>query len=482
MLPPTSQILAQALSAAIALAYGLALAGLWLQFRRAPMLAFARVFLMLGATSAAATLLAMSVQGLLFPKDAEAWMRVLALVTALTCGVTIMDAVLVTAARPQHRRALWVSSAILGLLIVAGSSVTGSWLSGVFPGSGTRAVLSGMVLSGMIVLWRSAHFPGRLLLGVALGFLLVRFSSGIAVGVLIPAEIRIDAQPVWFTILQLLCMMLAGFYATVALFALERDATVRERVQLERQLAQAQRIESLGRMAASVAHDFNNVLAAVLGATELASDPGASPTEQRASIAEIRDSVEVGRRLTQQFTKFARPSDSDITDFSPLDSLRGLLPMLQRVAGPAVEIRLDILVAGITDALTLRADRAQFEQLFLNLTANARDAMPGGGTLSIHCSLVEERRTSPRASTLKKGSVLTITVTDTGGGIPLDVIEHVFEPFFTTKSAAGGSGLGLATAFATVQHAGGLLTVASREGVGTTFTIRLPVTAPGSRL
>jgi signal transduction histidine kinase len=152
--------------------------------------------------------------------------------------------------------------------------------------------------------------------------------------------------------------------------------------------------------------------------------------------------------------------------------------MLQRVAGPEVDVRLESLVAGTAGALTLRTDPGQFEQLFLNLTANARDAMPGGGTLRISCSLEEERRTSPRVSTLKKGSYLAISVTDTGAGIPLDVIDHVFEPFFTTKGASGGSGLGLATAFAYVQHAGGLLTVASRERVGTTFTIRLPVNAP----
>ena len=228
-------------------------------------------------------------------------------------------------------------------------------------------------------------------------------------------------------------------------------------------LAQTQRLEALGRIAGGIAHDFNNWLTVLQGSAHEALDPGLSDAERRSAVEEIQQVTGHAQRLTRQLLTFARQQT-----FEPkVVDLNGLLaeaaPILRRLAGDRVtlEIRPG---AGLPP---LFADPSQLEQLVSNLLTNARNAMPSGGTVTIATSSAAERLAEPGAD-----SAVQLTVSDTGEGIDESVLPHIFEPFFTTS--ADGTGLGLATCYGIVHRAGGRITVQSRLGAGTTFTVVLP--------
>jgi nitrogen-specific signal transduction histidine kinase/FixJ family two-component response regulator len=246
---------------------------------------------------------------------------------------------------------------------------------------------------------------------------------------------------------------------------------VTERKRLEEQLRQSQKMEAVGRLAGGVAHDFNNLLMVMSGAADLALEalPEGHPT--RAELVEITDAAQRGASLTRQLLVFSRrqviePRFLDVN--AVIGNVRG---MLQRLVGE------DVHIVQITDAApaSVLADGGQLEQILMNLAANARDAMPRGGTLTIKTARVTisdgDERPSPG---VPPGTYVEFTVSDTGVGMDADVKAHLFEPFFTTKPTGEGTGLGLAAVYGIVQQSGGHIVVSSEPGRGTTVTILLP--------
>ena len=253
--------------------------------------------------------------------------------------------------------------------------------------------------------------------------------------------------------------------------------------QLETQLHQSQRLENLGQLAGGVAHDFNNLLAVILNyasfvAEELAAPPESDWPERlesaRSDIRQITLAAERAAALTRQLLAFARrevirPQVLDLDNV-----ITGVEEMLRRTLGAHVKL-VTTLGGGLWPVL---ADPGQLEQVLVNLVVNARDAMPHGGTLTIDTSnITVDDDTIAGGSTSEPGRHVRLRVSDTGTGMTADVLERVFEPFFTTKEAGTGTGLGLATAYGIISQADGRIQIYSEQGIGTTFSIMLPVTA-----
>lgn len=247
---------------------------------------------------------------------------------------------------------------------------------------------------------------------------------------------------------------------------------VTQRKQLELQLNQAQKMESLGQLAGSVAHDFNNVLAAILGFGELLADTFESTDPRAADTAEILKAAESGRRLTQQLLAFSRqqPLEPKLVNVNDIVQTSGAL--LRQLLGKGITLE-TVLAPTLA---RVYADAGQLQQVLVNLAVNARDAMPGGGRLLIQTS--EEVRQGNdllvRGRPIPPGSYVMLVVTDTGTGMPPDLIARIFEPFFTTKGPDKGTGLGLSTVYGIVRQSGGFIDVTSSPGRGTTFHIGLP--------
>jgi nitrogen-specific signal transduction histidine kinase/CheY-like chemotaxis protein len=253
------------------------------------------------------------------------------------------------------------------------------------------------------------------------------------------------------------------------LLSITRDLTQQRR--LEAQLQQAQRLESVGRLAGGVAHDFNNMLSVILGeaAVLAAGLPPDHPAQE--SVREIVHAGERSRDLTRQLLAFSRKQA-----ISPrvvgLDALlEAARPTLLRLLGEDVALAFEPAV----DLGTVRLDPGQFDQVLVNLAANARDAMPRGGRLTLRTAGVTlDAARPPALQALPPGGYALLTVSDDGQGMDAETLAHLFEPFFTTKAAGKGTGLGLATAYGIVRQSGGAILVASAPGQGTTFSIYLP--------
>jgi PAS domain S-box-containing protein len=258
--------------------------------------------------------------------------------------------------------------------------------------------------------------------------------------------------------------------AIASYVAVRRDVT--RQLELEAELHQAQKLDTVGRLAAGVAHDFNNLLSVILGCGELAL-AGLAPGDPTASdVEEIVGAARRGAALTRQLLTFtqkhvARPERVDVAR-----SVSDLERMLRRVLREDVKLRL-ALEPGLGAVLI---DPAQLEQVLVNLVVNARDALPGGGLVAIAASAVELGASEVNGHA---GPHVRLTVTDDGVGMDEATRAHIFEPFFTTKGPGKGTGLGLSTVYGIVRQAGGRVAVWSAPGLGTTFTIDLPCT-PGS--
>jgi PAS domain S-box-containing protein len=250
---------------------------------------------------------------------------------------------------------------------------------------------------------------------------------------------------------------------------------VTEQLKLEQQLAQAQRMETVGQLAGGVAHDFNNLLTPILGYSEIMVEdlPEGSPIREPAET--IHRAASRARELTQQLLAFSRKQLLTMRSVDLNDVVLQAIAMLQRT------IREDIQVTATlaSKATTVRADAGQLQQVLLNLAINAQDAMEAAGQLKFCASEVTvDEDLAARRPGLRTGPHVQLTVTDTGSGIDADTMSHVFEPFFTTKGVGKGTGLGLATVFGIVQQHRGQIWVESILGQGTTFTILLPSALP----
>lgn len=252
------------------------------------------------------------------------------------------------------------------------------------------------------------------------------------------------------------------------LFGIAADVTERRR--LEGRLLQAQRTSAIGLLAASVAHDFNNVLTAILGQARLLADDLSDPRHRR-EMEQIHRSAERGTELTRQLLMFSRTQSPTDTILGLNDVIEEVTSMLRRLLGAHVELHSDL----DADAPAVRVDRTQLEQLILNLVMNARDAMPDGGRIDVRtkrASLLGEERFRGEAPVA--GVYALLTVTDTGTGIDERVKARMFDPFFTTKARGEGTGLGLATVSTIVKRYGGYLDVRSALGAGSVFHVYLP--------
>jgi two-component system cell cycle sensor histidine kinase/response regulator CckA len=252
--------------------------------------------------------------------------------------------------------------------------------------------------------------------------------------------------------------------AVVGVLGVYQDVTDRKR--LEEQLRQAQKMEAIGRLAGGIAHDFNNLLTIIVGNTHLLRElpPGAVDAPQL--IDDIHDAADRAAALTRQLLTFSRrhPSRPEVVDLSEI--VGGLAGLLRRLLGERISVRTQLA----SDPIRVRADRGQLEQVVMNLAVNARDAMPGGGTLTIMTSSV----TTPAGPGSLVTRIARLTMSDSGVGMTDEVKARIFEPFFTTKDPSKGTGLGLATVYGIVEQAGGHIEVESAPGAGTTFRIGLP--------
>jgi two-component system, cell cycle sensor histidine kinase and response regulator CckA len=262
----------------------------------------------------------------------------------------------------------------------------------------------------------------------------------------------------------------------------ERQGARRDKANLEAQLQQAQRLESLGQLAGGVAHDFNNLLAVILNYASFVSeelgDATASDWSQRnvsarSDIAQIQQAARRAATLTHQLLAFARQEVTRPQVLSLNDVVGGVEDMLRRTIGENVQ-----LVTSLADGLwPVLADPGRLEQVLVNLAVNARDAMPGGGTVTIDTANVTvDANSVAGGSPARQGRNVRLRVSDTGTGMPPEVAEHAFEPFFTTKSKGAGTGLGLATVFGILSQADGHIQIYSEHEKGTTISITLPVT------
>ena len=238
----------------------------------------------------------------------------------------------------------------------------------------------------------------------------------------------------------------------------------------EERLRHAQKMEAIGRLAGGVAHDFNNLLTAIIGyADMIAMD--SRQDNVRLEAEQIRKAGEQAASLTRQLLAFSRkqilqPRVIDL--FALVDDMKKLL---QRVIGEHIELRVE--TSG--EEARVRADATQLEQVVLNLAVNARDAMPQGGVVRVHVGRATVDQTLTDGSlALTPGEYVTLTVEDAGCGMDAQTRARIFEPFFTTKNPGKGTGLGLATVYGVVQQSGGIVTVRSSPGEGSTFIVYLP--------
>jgi signal transduction histidine kinase/CheY-like chemotaxis protein len=251
------------------------------------------------------------------------------------------------------------------------------------------------------------------------------------------------------------------------------EADVTERVKLEDQLRHAQKMEAIGQLAGGVAHDFNNILTAVIGYSDLLLTRMGAGDSNRHAVEEIRKGADRAAGLTRQLLAFGRRATTQPRLLDPNDAIRDLEPMLRRLVGEDVQFRMSLSPS----VGKIRIDPTHFEQIIVNLAVNARDALPGGGTIRIETESTD-RPESPLEG-IPAGRMARLVFSDDGVGIPPEVRDHIFEPFFTTKEAGRGTGLGLATVYGIVRQHHGAIDVASEPGKGTSFEILLPEAAGG---
>jgi PAS domain S-box-containing protein len=259
----------------------------------------------------------------------------------------------------------------------------------------------------------------------------------------------------------------------------ERKQAEEEQSKLREQLRQAQKLESVGRLAGGVAHDFNNLLTVINGYADILLKELTPPDPMHEMIGEIRKAGQRAADLTRQLVLLSRKPVTQASEVNLNDIITEVQKMLARVIG--VDIRLESVLSPSLGCVL--ADPGQLHQILMNLVVNARDAMPGGGTLLIETRNVDlDDGYVEQHAEVKPGPYVQLKVSDTGIGMTKDAMSHLFEPFFTTKKPGEGTGLGLATVYGIVKQSGGSVWVYSEPGQGATFTIYLPRIEFGANL
>jgi two-component system cell cycle sensor histidine kinase/response regulator CckA len=254
---------------------------------------------------------------------------------------------------------------------------------------------------------------------------------------------------------------------------------VTERLQLEKQLVQAQKFEAIGQLAGGIAHDFNNMIGAIIGWADLGIEETDSGSRIRRHFEKVRQQADRAAALTKQLLAFARRQILEPRTIDLNQVAVETLGLLENVIGSNIEIKASLA----PDLAVVRADPVQIEQVLMNLCINARDAMPEGGSLMVETGNATLDRDfcafQPHAH---PGAYAVLSVADTGTGMDRATLDRIFEPFFTTKELGKGTGLGLATVYGIVTQHGGFLQVHSEVGRGTTFRAYFPVSTEAPKV
>ena len=253
----------------------------------------------------------------------------------------------------------------------------------------------------------------------------------------------------------------------LTVFAVDRT----ESKTLEVQLAQSQKMQAVGQLASGIAHDFNNVLTPIIGFADLLLAKMRPTDPAFADIMNIKQNANRAANLVRQLLAFSRKQTLQPKVHSLTDAMSDLGNLLGRVLGEKVELK----ISHSRDLGLVLVDIHQFEQVIINLAVNARDAMPRGGTLFVSTkNISEEESRAVLRGPMPPGEYVVCEVTDTGSGIPANIVEKIWEPFFSTKEVGKGTGLGLSTVYGIVKQTGGFIYCDSEIGKGTTFSIYLP--------
>ncbi len=247
-----------------------------------------------------------------------------------------------------------------------------------------------------------------------------------------------------------------------------RDVT--QELERERQQAESNRLEAIGRLAGGVAHDFNNLLTVVMAACSFVLDHEGLPGDLRSDLDSASEAARRGSELTRQLLAFSRQEPLQLASLAPGEELERIGKVLERMVGEDVLLEVDVA----DDCWPIRADRTQFERVLLNLVANARSAMPDGGRVRLRASNAGAESLDDEMQLPATQDFVQIVVDDDGVGMDETTCGQVFEPYFTTRRAQGGTGLGLATVYGIVVHSGGAVSLRSEVGKGTTVTIHWP--------
>ncbi len=250
----------------------------------------------------------------------------------------------------------------------------------------------------------------------------------------------------------------------------ELKAEMQRREETQAQLVRTQRMEAFGQLTGGVAHDFNNLLTVITGNLELL-DMRVEDEKARTLLKRAQDAAEMGARLTSRLLTFARRRQFSTAPLNLNEQVMGMVDLLRRTIGEDVDLN-----ARLAPRLwTVRADPSEIENAVLNLAINARDAMPKGGRLVIEtANILAEDGQIGTIDRLPAGDYVRLSVSDSGAGMPTDVVSRAFEPFFTTKQPGKGTGLGLSTIYGFVQQSGGTATIYSEVGLGSTVSLYLP--------
>jgi two-component system, cell cycle sensor histidine kinase and response regulator CckA len=246
----------------------------------------------------------------------------------------------------------------------------------------------------------------------------------------------------------------------------------RQRRRLEQQVHQLQRFEAIGRLAGGVAHDFNNVIGAIMGWADIGVQAAEHHSELQDKFLKIRSQADRASALTRQLLAFARRQTLEPCNTNLNELAKEEISLLRNVIGERIEIEMNLA----DDLSIIWADPGQIEQVLMNLCLNARDAMPNGGRLLIETQNVTVGEDSHKVQSFgAHGSYVLLKVMDSGGGMDAETLAHIFEPFFTTKEVGRGTGLGLATVYGIVKQHKGFIDVESSVGKGTAFRVYLPL-------
>ncbi len=247
-------------------------------------------------------------------------------------------------------------------------------------------------------------------------------------------------------------------------------ADVSEARELRSQLAHTEKLDSIGRLAGTIAHDFNNVLTTIVGAADLLRSSIPEGSVDRHEVEQILEAAERARTLTRQLLTFSRARVTDPRIIDVDAAVQRSVQFLRRSLGERIALTADLSAEGAT----VRLGDGQIEQVLMNLGINARDAMPEGGTVTVRTRKLPGDALVPAWTDVEAEAWVEIAVEDSGVGIPEEDLEHIFEPFFSTKREGEGTGIGLASCYGIIRQAGGTIEVDSEVGRGTTFRVLLP--------